>query len=63
MPAQKSAVLLLFELIAGGVSAWLLAGEEIGPMEIIGGTMIIVSGYLVATWGHKENEPIPEGHA
>jgi hypothetical protein len=32
-------------------------------MEIIGGTMIIVSGYLVATRGHRENEPIPEGHA
>jgi drug/metabolite transporter (DMT)-like permease len=63
MPAQKSAVLLLFELIAGGISAWLLAGEEIGLMEIIGGTMIILSGYLVATWGHRENEPIPEGHA
>lgn len=60
MRAQKSAVLLLFELIAGGVSAWLLAGEELGVPELVGGTMIIVSGYLVATWGQ---EPIPEGHA
>jgi len=31
--------------------------------EYVGGAMIIVSGYLVATRGHKQNEPIPEGHA
>jgi drug/metabolite transporter (DMT)-like permease len=63
MPAQKSAVLLLFELIAGGISAWLLAGEELGLPEYVGGAMIIVSGYLVATWGHRQNDPLPEGHA
>jgi drug/metabolite transporter (DMT)-like permease len=60
MRAQKSAVLLLFELIAGGISAWLLAGEELGVPELIGGSMIIASGYFVATLGQK---PIPEGHA
>jgi drug/metabolite transporter (DMT)-like permease len=41
MPVQRSAVIMLFELVVGAVSAWWLAGEAIVAREWIGGALIL----------------------
>jgi drug/metabolite transporter (DMT)-like permease len=41
MPVQRSAVIMLFELIVGALSAWWLAGEGITSNEWLGGAMIL----------------------
>jgi drug/metabolite transporter (DMT)-like permease len=41
MPVQRSAVIMLFELIVGAVSAWWLAGEAIVGREWLGGGLIL----------------------
>jgi drug/metabolite transporter (DMT)-like permease len=47
MPVQRSAVIMLFELVVGAVSAWLLAGEAVDWREWIGGGLIL-SAALIA---------------
>jgi drug/metabolite transporter (DMT)-like permease len=41
MPVQRSAVIMLFELVVGAVSAWWLAGEAVTANEWLGGAMIL----------------------
>jgi drug/metabolite transporter (DMT)-like permease len=41
MPVQRSAVIMLFELIVGAWSAWWLAGERVSLGEWIGGGLIL----------------------
>lgn len=41
MPAQRSAVIMLFELVVGAISAWWLAGEAIVGREWLGGGLIL----------------------
>jgi drug/metabolite transporter (DMT)-like permease len=48
MPIQRSAIILLFEVVAGAVSAYLLAGETLGAREWLGGGLIVLSAYLSA---------------
>lgn len=48
MPVHRSAVILLFELVAGAVSSQLLTDEIILPREWIGGLMIIAAAWLAA---------------
>ena len=48
MPVQRSAVILLFELVAGAISAQLLTNEVVLPQEWWGGGLILVAGYLAA---------------
>jgi len=48
MPVQRSAVILLFELIAGAVSAQLLTNEVVLTQEWIGGALILFAGYIAA---------------
>lgn len=48
MPVHRSAVILLFELVAGAVSALLLTDEIILAREWIGGGMIIMAAWLAA---------------
>jgi drug/metabolite transporter (DMT)-like permease len=48
MPVHRSAVILLFELVAGAVSSLLLTDELIIAREWIGGGMIIVAALLAA---------------
>lgn len=48
MPVQRSAVILLFELVAGAVSAWWLAGEALVLKEWIGGGLIVGGAWLAA---------------
>ncbi len=48
MPIHRSAVIMLFELVVGAVSAWLLSSEVMTISEWIGGGLIILAGYGVA---------------
>ena len=43
MPVHRSAVILLFEVLVGAVSAQWLAGEMLGLREIMGGLMIMIA--------------------
>jgi drug/metabolite transporter (DMT)-like permease len=46
MPVQRSAVIMLFELIVGAASAWLLAGELVDWQEWIGGALILAAALI-----------------
>lgn len=48
MPIHRSAVILLFELVAGAISSLLLTDEVVLPREWIGGIMIITAAWLAA---------------
>lgn len=51
MPVQRSAVIMLFEIFAGGLSAWWLAGESMDLRDWIGGVLILGAGLIAATRG------------
>jgi drug/metabolite transporter (DMT)-like permease len=48
MPVHRSAVILLFELVVGAVSALLLTDEQVLPQEWLGGGLIVLAAYLAA---------------
>lgn len=48
MPVHRSAVILLFELVAGAVSAQLLTDEVVILREWLGGSMIVLAAYISA---------------
>lgn len=48
MPVHRSAVILLFELVAGAVSAQLLTEEVVTSIEWFGGGLIMLAAYLSA---------------
>lgn len=48
MPVHRSAVILLFELVAGAVSSLLLTDEVVLMQEWIGGAMIVTAAYIAA---------------
>jgi len=48
MPVHRSAVILLFELVVGAVSALLLTDEVILVREWIGGGLIVIAAYMAA---------------
>ncbi len=48
MPVHRSAVILLFELVAGALSAALLTDETVRPNEWAGGLMIVTAAWLAA---------------
>lgn len=48
MPVHRSAIILLFELVAGAISAHFLTDETVLPREWIGGALIITAAYLTA---------------
>ncbi len=54
MPVQRSAVILLFELVAGAVSSMWLAGEVLEYRDYVGGFMIIMAAYFVSVWNSEE---------
>lgn len=53
MPVQRSAVIMLFELVVGAASAWWLADEAIVLREWLGGGLIL-SAALIAVLQEKE---------
>ncbi len=48
MPAHRSAVILLFELVVGAVSAQLLTDEQVLLNEWVGGALIVLAGWYAA---------------
>lgn len=48
MPVHRSAVILLFELVIGAVSAMLLTDEQVLAQEWAGGALILTAAYLAA---------------
>lgn len=48
MPVHRSAVILLFEIVAGAVSALLLTDEIVLLREWFGGALILAAGYFSA---------------
>ena len=48
MPLHRSAIILLFELVAGAVSAMLLTDEMVLPKEWLGGFMVVTAAALAA---------------
>ena len=62
MPVHRSAVILLFELVAATVSSQLLSDEVIQLKEWLGGVLIIVGAYLSARsyMDHVLEEELPE---
>lgn len=46
MPVQRSAVIMLFELIVGAFSAWWLANEAITLQEWVGGVLIVTAAVI-----------------
>lgn len=54
MPVQRSAVILLFELIVVAVSAQILTNEAVSPMEWVGGGFIMAAS-LLAAWQESES--------
>jgi drug/metabolite transporter (DMT)-like permease len=55
MPVHRSAVILLFELVAGALSSQLFSDETMRPGEWAGGLLIIVAAYLSAKQGKNSN--------
>lgn len=55
MPVYRSAIILLFEIIVTAVSAYWLIGETMNQREWIGGLMVCVSAWMVASLG-KQHE-------
>ena len=49
MPAQRSAMIMLFEIVVGALTAWWLAGEQLMWREWFGGVLIVTAGVLAAT--------------
>ena len=46
MPVQRSAVIMLFELVVGAASAWWLAGEVVSAQEWVGGGLILAAALI-----------------
>lgn len=53
MPVHRSAVILLFEVVVGAVSAAWLAGEGLSGREWLGGAVILAAAWLAAA-GKKQ---------
>lgn len=48
MPVHQSAVILLFELIIGAISAQILTDEVVRPIEWVGGALILYAAWVAA---------------
>ncbi|RKZ37811.1 MAG: EamA/RhaT family transporter [Gammaproteobacteria bacterium] len=56
MPVHRSAVILLFELVAGAISAQLLTDEKVLAQEWVGGVMVLLAAWLAASRRARTNE-------
>ncbi|MEX2516400.1 MAG: DMT family transporter [Gammaproteobacteria bacterium] len=48
LPIYHSAILFLFEVVAGAVSAWLLTSEVVTVHEWVGGSLVMLAAWLSA---------------
>ncbi len=55
MPVQRSAVIMLFELIVGAATAWWWAGEVVSVQEWVGG-MLILSAATIAIFRQEPRQ-------
>lgn len=46
MPVQRSAIILLIQILVGAFTAWWLAGESLAMLEWLGGGLIILAGLI-----------------
>ena len=58
MPVQRSSIIMLFEIVVGALSAWLLVGETVSLREWIGGGMIVSAGLVAVLYGSAK--PLPQ---
>ncbi|RME32558.1 MAG: DMT family transporter [Gammaproteobacteria bacterium] len=58
LPLHRSSILMLFEIVVGAVSSWLLAGEGIGAREWAGGCLILLAAFFFA-WRQREEGEAP----
>ncbi|HHI94992.1 MAG TPA: DMT family transporter [Gammaproteobacteria bacterium] len=56
IPVHRSAVILLFELVAGAVSSQLLTNEVVTNVEWFGGGLIMLAAYLSVQNADSENQ-------
>lgn len=54
MPVYRSSVIMLFELLVAAIAAWLLTDEMMSRQEWLGGVLILIAAYGVATLNNKE---------
>jgi len=59
MPVHRSAIIMLFELVASAVSSQLLTSEIVQPREWLGGALITLAAYFAAR-AHLENTHGPD---
>jgi len=52
-PANQAIVIFLFELVVAALSSWLLAGEEMGLKEWLGGGMIVAASLFSGRLGEE----------
>jgi len=60
LPVHRSAVIFLFEIVAGALSAMWLANEIITFREWLGGTLVIIAAWMTAqeALGDSSIEPV-----
>ena len=58
MPLYRSSVIMLFELIVAAAAAWFLTDEAMTSQEWLGGVLIILAAYGVATIEKPKNKEI-----
>lgn len=56
VPANQAIVIFLFELVVAALSSWLLAGEEMGTREWLGGAMIVAASVFSGKLGKDDTE-------
>ena len=56
MPAHRSAVILLFEIVVGAVSAYFLTAERMSGQEWVGGALVMFAAYLSARIPAQQTE-------
>lgn len=58
IPANQAIVIFLFELVVAALSSWLLAGEEMGTKEWLGGAMIVAASVFSGRLGESDSSRI-----